>query len=463
MKILKIKIIHDKDFNNYLKNERINLSVIAETSDMGEVNITGYEGCNIFSLDRDNFYLISNSNNGTRVQFFAKNEGSGIIKATFSYQGETFYISRQFLCHDSFFKDNYLTYLIPSLDAQNIKANQFLKSILDTLMEMLDILYAYNEDLKIISNFRLGKSKFISLLAQNVGFERIDFTQLNTKYEFTNDETFREIISNIFDLLSVRGTKLAYELFFNALGYITKIEEFWYDENGDLIEINTDDESSSTFYAYKTTGELIDNPPVPRRDPRKNNNLLSNVSYSNTNYIRVLNEDGTLKYQIKGDINLPIKNDNYDVNIFKNNKSNYMKLTFVNSINDDFFEDPQDFSVEKKILIRRYLEFLRPSHIQYILETFQQDIPVDSFDVSTVLTEQLGISELFEFKDYLNDVLFNEIDGFIDDTDFNVGDVNNFIEDLSYNNKWDTLLRFDQTNLFDFKNLVVENFTVETV
>ena len=226
MKIIRIKLIHQKDFNNYLKDERINLSVIAETSDLGEVNITGYSDLNLFSLDQDNFYLIPDSNDGIRVQFLAKNEGSGVIKASFFYNDETFYISKQFLCHGSFFKDNYLQYLIPTLDAQNIQSNQFLKSILDTLMEMIDILYGYNQDLKIISNFKYGKSKFISLLAQNVGFERIDFTQFNSKYEFTNDETFREIISNIFDLLSIRGTRLAYELFFNALGYITTLQEF---------------------------------------------------------------------------------------------------------------------------------------------------------------------------------------------------------------------------------------------
>jgi hypothetical protein len=41
----------------------------------------------------------------------------------------------------------------------------------------------------------------------------------------------------MFDLISVRGTKLTYELFFNALGYITTFEEFWYDNDGNLIGV----------------------------------------------------------------------------------------------------------------------------------------------------------------------------------------------------------------------------------
>ena len=259
MKILKISFIHQKDFNNFLKNEYIELSVIAETSDVGNVNITSqyYSGnLNLFSLDPNNFYILPNSsteqNNNDIIKILARQEGSGIIKASYKYLDETFYYSHQFVCHDSFFKDNYLSYLFPTIDAQNISKNPFVKSIFDTLMEMIDILYAYNQDLRIIPSFTEGKSKFISLMAQNVGFERIDFTEFNTKYEYVNDETFREVIANMFDLLSIRGTKLAYELFFNALGYNTTIQEFWYDSDGNLIEINTDDESKSTFYAYTT-------------------------------------------------------------------------------------------------------------------------------------------------------------------------------------------------------------------
>ena len=455
MKILRIKIVHDKDFNNYLKDEIINLSVIAETSDVGEVNITGYTDCKIFSLDPENFYLLQNSNNGTRVQFLSKSEGSGIIKIVFPYNNETFYTSRQFLCHGSFFKDNYLSYLIPTLDAQNIRGNQFLKSILDTLMEMIDILYAYNEDLKIISNFKSGKSKFISLLAQNVGFERIDFTQFNTKYEYTNDETFREVISNIFDLLSVRGTRLAYELFFNALGYDTTLQEFWYDDNGDLIEINSENESLSTFFAYNERGELLDTPPLPRLDPRKYNPILSN-DYNTlpTSYIRVLNNDGSISYQKNEDIVINKKANDFTQNVFVSNKSNYVRLILNNSINDNYFEIPSNFSLEKRKIIKRYLDFLRPSHIQYITEALGGKI---AEDLIGNLYEEFSIGQLFEFKDFLIEQLSKLYENFL------IGDIKNIIEEFSFTKKWDTLLKYDQRHTFDYKNYLEEEFKVESI
>jgi hypothetical protein len=512
MKILRIKFSHQKDFNNYLKDENINLSVIAETSDLGEVNITNYypnDSLNIFSLD-NNFYIIPNSNDGEKIEILAKSEGSGIIKASFIYEGEVFYYSKQFICHGSFFKDNYMTYLIPGLDSYNLSKNQFVKSIFDTLMEMLDILYAYNEDLKMISSFKEGKSKFISLLAQNVGLERIDFTQINTKYEYVNDETFREIIGNIFDLLTVRGTKLAYELFFGALGYNTSIQEFWYDKNGDLIEINSDDESLSTFYAYNTDGTLLDNPPLPRDDPRKDNILFSNdyndfgnyVRMTDTNgnilfsdennnfgnYIRITDASGNISYQPKSGISFTPKTNSYDQNVFKNNKSNYIRVIFNSSYNDQYFENPLDFSPEKKLIIRRYLDFLRPSHIQYILESFNLDfgggIGTGSNLINDIVGELTGtfsVSDLKEFPkpedlyasgiippevsqniNFTNSIVENIFELISNNEEFNVGDVLFYGEEFSFSNKWDFSLKFDDQIFYDFKDMLNEDLSYTT-
>ena len=479
MKILKISFLHQKDFNNFLKDEEIELSVIAETSDLGNVNITSYyydvnKTLNLFSLDPNNFYILPpdpEEPNNEIIKILAKQEGSGIIKASFRYLGENFYYSHQFVCHDSFFKNNYLTYLFPTIDAQNISKNPFVKSIFDTLMEMIDILYAYNEDLRIIPSFTEGKSKFISLLSQNAGFERIDFTEFNTKYEYVNDETFREVIANMFDLLSIRGTKLAYELFFNALGYNTTIQEFWYDSDGNLIEINPDDESLSTYYAYQIDGTLI-SPAIPRLDPRKDNIFLSNDYNSiDSNYIRLIDQNtGEIYYQPKGDVKITQKINSYEHEVFKSNKSNYIRVIFDSSINDNFFEKPENFSVEKKIIIKRYLDFLRPSHIQYILETFGIDLNGSSnVDEINVLQNEDPIYDflagtLKEFnnlqgsQDLLLDVNIVDLilDQDINNVGFNIGIEIPQNEEFSFNNRWDFILKFDQEELYDYKDMLNE-------
>ena len=461
---LKIKGVVEKNFNNYIKEEIIKFSVFIETSDLGDINITNQiidvnSKLNIYSLDPINFYIIPNSYDPSlkTIDILAKNEGSGIIKVVYEYNGETFYYSKQFLCHSSFFKDNYLTYFLPFTDANTIRSNQFVKSIFDTLMEMLDILYAHNEDLKVIPNFSEGKSKFISSLAQNLGFERIDFTDFNSKYEFTNDESFREIIGNIFDLLSVRGTKLAYDLFFNALGYDITIQEFWYDSDGNLIEINEEDESKSTFFAYTREGGLIDNPPVARKDPRQYNQLLTN-DYNDfkTNYVRILRDDGSFYYSYNNDVQLFPKTNSISPHVLRNNKSNYTRIIFNENINSNFVE-PVSFSLEKRLVIKRYLEFLRPSHIQYILETFGVDIS-STTEIIQSFNEQVSFSILNVFKDLLLDEIFN-----IDDSDFNIGDVKSIIEEVSSSRKWDTLLKFDDQNDYDFKELLTEEFNWELI
>jgi hypothetical protein len=338
-------------------------------------------------------------------------------------------------------------------------------------MEMIDILYAYNEDLKIIPSFTEGKSKFISLLSQNVGFERIDFTQFNTKYEYVNNETFREVVSNMFDLLSIRGTKLAYELFFNALGYNTTIQEFWYDNDGNLIEINPDNESLSTYYAYTTEGVLI-SPAAPRQDPRKNNVFFSN-DYNNidNNYIRISDENGNVYYREKEDIQLTKKTNSYEQDIFKNNKSNYIRVVFDSAINNNFFERPQDFSIEKKLIIKRYLDFLRPSHIQYILETFSINFGDSSatLDEINILDNEnpnydflVGIlEELTNSNEILEDI--NIVDLILnanDDESFNIGNVIFQNEEFSFNNRWDFLLKYDQEELYDYKDILNEELYV---
>ena len=476
MKILKIKFSHQKDFNNFLKNDKIELSIIAETSDLGDVNITSYyydKTLSVFSLDPNNFYILpdDHQDDHQKIKILAQQEGSGILKTSYRYLEENFYFSQQFICHDSFFKDNYLTYLFPTIDSQNISGNPFVKSIFDTLMEMIDILYAYNEDLKVIPSFTEGKSKFISLLSQNVGFERIDFTQFNTKYEYVNNETFREVVANMFDLLSIRGTKLAYELFFNALGYNTTIQEFWYDSDGNLIEINPDNELLSTYYAYTTSGTLI-SPALPRQDPRKNNVFLSN-DYNNidNNYIRISDQNGDVYYQPKEDVKITQKTNSYEQDIFKNNKSNYIRVVFDSAINNNFFERPQDFSIEKKLIIKRYLDFLRPSHIQYILETFSIN-----FGDSSITTDEIDVldnedpnydflvgilEELTNSNEILEDI--NIVDLILnanDDESFNIGNVIFQNEEFSFSNRWDFLLKYDQEELYDYKDILNEELYV---
>ena len=438
MSVVNIVLRSNSDFNTILEGTQFSISVFANLTDGSSIDITS--DCSIFSLDT-NFIELSHI---SKALFLANREGSGYIKAIYINGIETFSTSKQFICYNSFFKENYLNYFFPEIDSENIRSHQRVRVTFDTLMDMLDILYAYNSDLSVISNFKNGKSQFLNLMAQNVGFERFDFSSFNTAYEDIETQSFRELISNIMELLSVRGTQLAYEIFFRALGYFIELQEFWYDVDGNLIEINAKDESKSTFFAYNVNGELIDSIPYPRRDPRY---FFGAQDSSKDGLIKKF-EDDTFNW----DNEAFERNSNIIANSgnnFKNNKSNYVRVSIVGPVNENVFESPQNFSLEKKIAIKKYLEYLRPQHIQYIDEAFGHNITTEtlwSFDAEDFIAGLLSQNKIG------NEVLMEILEKFISSP------IKNIYEELSSSNKWDKKLRWDNKIRWDYKTHLIEVF-----
>lgn len=66
----------------------------------------------------------------------------------------------------------------------------------------------------------------INHLSTVVGWRQTDF-------DF-NFQTYREVVANIVKTYKIKGTKLSYETFFRAYGYIPLIFELWWDKNGQL-------------------------------------------------------------------------------------------------------------------------------------------------------------------------------------------------------------------------------------
>ena len=68
--------------------------------------------------------------------------------------------------------------------------------------------------------------EYINHLSAVVGWRQTD-------YNF-NYLTFRDLVKNIVHIYKIKGTSLSYELFFRAIGYIPKLYELWWDEDGKL-------------------------------------------------------------------------------------------------------------------------------------------------------------------------------------------------------------------------------------
>ena len=418
--------------NAHVLNSYINFRVYLINEFEEEKDITDNNFLSFYSLDDDNLFLFDKVNKEPFIVLFRK-EGTGFLKAIYNDGVNPLLIdTRNFICYTSFFKENYLDYFVGDFNKEKILGNPKNRAVFDTFMEMLDILYAYNQDLKEISSFDNSKSNFLDILAQNVGFLRVDTLARNTVNEDKEDYAFREILKSMVDLLSIRGTNAAYELFFGAIGYNIRLNEFWYDENGDLVEIDPYDELNTTYIGYKTDGSLKNNLMQKQNDPRKNvpkqerfifhielddnqkvirsyempfnmPNVDNVFVYSNcircgakrdykiVNSNRlVFNEDLNIN---DGDAIFVLKNPDY--NVFKNSKSNYMRIN-ISSKDENKFTPPSFFSNQKKKIINYYLDFLKPIHMQYLPEFLVNDLIGQGDEIG----ETIDLSKIIYAKDF---------------------------------------------------------------
>lgn len=415
--------------NAHLLNSYVNFRVYFIDIENIETDITDNENLFFYSLDDDNLFVMDKVVGEPYSVLFRK-EGTGFLKAVYNDNINPILIdSRNFICYTSFFKENYLNYFVGDFNKEKILANPKNLAVFDTFMEMLDILYAYNQDLKEISSFDNTKSNFLDLLAQNIGFLRVDNLSRNTSDEDKGDYLFRELLKNMPDLLSIRGTKAAYELFFSAIGYNIRLNEFWYDEDGDLVEIDAYNELDTTYIGYKTDGTLKNNIAEKQNDPRKNIPKQERYIFSIQNdsngaairsyempfempiienvfvYINCIKCGPRKDYIVvngnrivfntnlnvaQGDAIFVLKNPDY--NVFRNAKSNYMRVN-ISSKDINKFTPPSSFSTQKKRIINYYLDFLKPIHMKYLPEFLINDIAGDENE----------IGEIIDFSDYIDD------------------------------------------------------------
>ena len=366
--------------------------------------------------------------------------GTCLIKAFYSDSTRDYADSKEIVIYESFLRDNYLTHMVSNFEKEKIESNIFLKTLLDTCMEYFDILYAFNEDLRVMRDFTKVKSKFLSELGKSMGFEFFDQESINTTLEKQSQNIYRELLSNLIELVYIRGTKTAYKLFFSVLGYDIKLEEFWFDSDGNLIEINPDDflitpenptgQRLSTFYRYDIFGSAIDEPPVERPDPRR---------FANPN-------------------------NDYD----RNSKSNYVRP--IISVRKDLenstiisITDPGAFSAEKRRIINKFLEYLKPKHIQYLQELIK--LPAFSETIGIEFLNEFSFSELADrldsddpdvgpWIDNIAEIIDNLFEEFISTLGINLNDT----LDIPY--YWDGFIKWDSGLRWDEKEIIFENFVI---
>lgn len=339
----RIKVKYSNDINKYFRMEDdIDLTFFIEQYDKNEIiSETQIDNSEIYikSLDDDFISVVYDETTNTHSLQFKK-EGSAVLLIIY----QDLHIREEIITYQPHIKNIYKQNLLTEQDRIKLEENDGLELLFDTIMEMFDIYYAYNNDIKTLRSPRAVKSKMVDTLGTSLGFPKIDYTKENTSLEYLAEKLYKELLHNYRELIEIRGTALPYELFFGALGFEVTIDEFWFDEDGNLIEIDPHDDNKSTFFRYDTEGRQIDFPPVPKPDPRKNNSP--------------------------------------DKKYFINQKSNYLRVNI--SKKPGIYPDSySSFSESQRKIIRKYLAILKPSNMQYLNEVFNIQVPQEIIDLNT--------------------------------------------------------------------------------
>ena len=236
-----------------------------------EIELTNDGQLNIKSMD-DNIFvenLIDDTEMVIGINLYAVREGTAEVWAYYTTEtGSIVTGMREIVVYNPWFRDNYWR-LLGEYDGSAIGTGTYADMLMQSIMEMFDMLWAYGADLDEITDPIFAKKKFIDTIGKSIGFPRTDFSTDGTPSEYAANKLYRELIANLWDLLSLRGTRLSYEMFFGALGYDIELLEFWYNEEGNLVEIDPYEYSGgiSTFHLYDTVGRLISEDAVTS-DPR---------------------------------------------------------------------------------------------------------------------------------------------------------------------------------------------------
>ncbi len=239
-----------------------------------------------------------------------------------------YFLKSEIVAYGNWFKQNYHTYFLTNYEKDILNNNVKARVMFDTYAEFIDILFAYIHDIDNINDPLMIKKKFLLSMANSKGFDEVRYIKDGFKLEFKMDMLYRELLSNLISIAQTRGSRLSYELFFGSLGFDINLLEFWYDNEGNLVEINSTDESKSTFNKYATDGTPIYS--LVNNDPRgKNNNQAYNI----------------------------------------NNKSNFVMP--IISLKEG--QDARLLADQQNILLK-FLDLLRPKHIKYLIQIFKINI-----------------------------------------------------------------------------------------
>lgn len=157
-------------------------------------------------------------------------------------------------------KNNFLS----DYDAGLIECTPSLDILTDAALQIFDELNRSSDQFKDLLDVNTIPDELINHLSSVVGWRQTD-------YQF-NFLTYRDLVKSIVSIYKIKGTKLSYDVFFRAFGYVPDVKELWWNADGELVDtkpIGAPDPSQTTRklnrsnYLQIEIDLLFDDPSIP--------------------------------------------------------------------------------------------------------------------------------------------------------------------------------------------------------
>jgi hypothetical protein len=283
--------------------------------------------------------------------------GKDFIKA-FSYRQIMYTFKYSTL--KTFFRDNWKVF-VPDFDVLNIVSSDQKRIFQEALMSEFDKFAEIIDEIYNIQDVDRVPDKYLSYLAQSIGYEREDS-------DFLYDASFRELIKNIIEIYRIKGTNFSFELFFSFLGFDAEIREFWFDKRfADPGVINnpfTNLTDKASFQFYLSTIRPTEYIPDGMNEPYSvnENQITETMDGNEFNYL-----SGAGLYTPRELMGLEPSDWEEPYEFFKTNVIQFNLTRFdADEVADVGVDGSNDggLSAEDLEIIRIYANFLTPIFVQ---------------------------------------------------------------------------------------------------
>ena len=278
----------------------------------------------------------------------------------------TIFYTYKYCCVSSFFQNNKASFMA-DIDYEALENNEYAKAMLDSLLKEFDKMSTIITNTEKFQRIDDIPEDYVNYFSQLFGIEKATFGIVDGQ-----EKLYREIVRNIIDIYRYKGTNYMIETFFDFMGIVVSIKEFYFDRrfyylNESYSNPYTEISELTNFKTYLTTVKPSYNVKVLNDDG--DNVLEINETVKDSDFTKQYNLTefqvlakkygapavlGYSKYDENGEL--------YTGKVYKYFKTNYIQFEPTKKTNSSA-TGSASFTADEHIIINKWRRFFTPLYI----------------------------------------------------------------------------------------------------